>query len=68
MCDHEDTIEIATRCYTGPVSVDDQNPAAHGGICVEEECAACGSRRKYNVNGCHVEYGGWHPVESDDER
>jgi hypothetical protein len=44
--------------YSGPVSVHDQNRAAHGGITYTERCR-CGGKREVNANGRHVEYGPW---------
>jgi len=59
-CAHARLREISTTCYFGPVATGDkENPAAHGGVCVCDECLQCGARRSVNVNGKHVEYGGW---------
>lgn len=44
--------------YSGPVSKD-ENRSAHGNVCVIETCT-CGSIRKSNINGMHVEKGEWH--------
>lgn len=57
-CKHTTTITLRTTCYTGPVRRD-ENPAAHGGICITEECCKCGARRQVNLNGQHMEEGGW---------
>lgn len=46
------------RCFSGPVSGAEPNRAAHGNITVTEQCQ-CGATRKTNVNGHHVERGGW---------
>lgn len=64
-CDHKETRELTTRCYDGPVVVHDQNPAAHGDITVEVECARCGARRSENLNGCHAEEGPWGPSRAE---
>jgi hypothetical protein len=62
MCRHETTRELGTSCYAGPVAAaGDENRAAHGNVCVAEECRACGARRERLVNGCHVEEGPWGP-------
>jgi hypothetical protein len=39
-----------------------QNPAAHGNICVVDTCR-CGAQRRTNVNQIHVERGPWTDVE-----
>lgn len=43
--------------FFGPSS-HDENRAAHGNICVIEECE-CGAERRTNVNQCHIEEGEW---------
>lgn len=48
----------ADKPYSGPVVTRDQNPGAHGNVCVVETCA-CGAVRSVNVNGRHVESGEW---------
>lgn len=67
-CSHQQTTDIRERCYTGSVSRHDENPAAHGGICVTEECTACGARRDVNINGCHQENGSWGPTRREREQ
>ena len=66
--------EIGTYGYTGPVSDDDGNPAAHGGCCVldcREVFDRFGQRigeyqmRHTNVNGRHVEEGEPKPATKD---
>lgn len=57
-CMHERYTTIATRPFFGPVS-SDENRAAHGCICDEQECAGCGARRSVNLNGGHAEFGSW---------
>jgi len=57
-CSHEKTREIEITGYSCSVSRD-ENRAAHGGVCVSEECVRCGARRRRNVNGRHVEIGAW---------
>lgn len=63
-CDHENVREIATRGYSGAVSRD-ENRAAHGCVCVTEECKGCGSRRSVNVNQWHREEGPWGPTREE---
>jgi len=64
-CSHEHTFEASTRCFSGPVS-SDENKAAHGCVCITVECRDCGTRREENRNWLHVERGPWGP--SRDER
>jgi len=66
-CTHTSTTDIATRCFTSSVAWphSDEDPAAHGGVCVEVECDACGARRRENRNGRHVELGPWGPTRSE---
>lgn len=47
-------------CFSGSVNKrgTDENPMAHGNICVIETCA-CGATRRTNVNGRHTEEGDW---------
>ena len=54
--------EGRTRCFSGAVSRREENPAAHGGVCMEELCA-CGAVRSVNVNGRHREIGEWGPSQ-----
>jgi hypothetical protein len=56
-CKHDKTTSY-DKCYSGPVSRD-ENPMAHGGICTVETCQRCGATRKTNVNGNHIEEGLW---------
>ena len=58
-CPHDQIREISTRCYAHPVSVHDENRAAHGGVCITEECVRCGRRRSRNENQGHQEIGPW---------
>lgn len=44
--------------FSGPVSVRDENRAAHGGICVTQYDRR-GRRRLANINGQHMETGEW---------
>lgn len=62
-CPHASVRTVATRGYGGSVasSADEENRAAHGNICDEQECRSCGARRKVNINGRHVEHGPWGP-------
>jgi hypothetical protein len=60
-CQHTSTNIIRTRGYTAPVSVYQQNPAAHGNVEYVVECGECGARRSELHNGCHVELGPWGP-------
>lgn len=60
MCNHANTREIKTTVFFAPVGpADDQEPRAHGGVTVHEECTDCGARRAVNVNGIWVERGTW---------
>lgn len=64
MCHHNKTHQVAgsRRCFDGPVAVPpytDENPAAHGNVCVTEECERCGAQRDVNINQRHVEYSTW---------
>lgn len=45
------------RPFTGPVS-DHPNPAAHGNIVQIDRCR-CGTERRTNINGRHIERGPW---------
>lgn len=63
-CRHAETREVegTTRGFSGSVAVapyTSENPAAHGCVTCQEECAECGARRSLNVNQRHVEYGPW---------
>ena len=56
------------RGFTGSVATAGRthdNPPAHGGIWMLQECQRCGWRRQVNSNGCHEEFSGWwdHPGE-----
>lgn len=57
-CAHLQTRSVRTRCFDGPV-IGEDNPSAHGGVCVTEECDTCGARRDTNVNQIHTEVGEW---------
>lgn len=66
VCEHPSFKTIRTTCYIGSVAQGDQeNRAAHGGVCVHEECDACGARRKCNINQGHVEVGPWGPSREE---
>lgn len=56
-CREHRAVGSTERCYSGPVSRD-ENRAAHGNICIVEKCA-CGATRATNVNGVHFEQGVW---------
>lgn len=61
-CAHTQTRSSGERPYSGPVAVQpytDENPSAHGGTTLTEECQGCGARRSVNRNQRHVEYGSW---------
>jgi hypothetical protein len=58
-CRHKETRTVSERCFSGPVSREKENRAAHGNITVTEECTACKQRRRLNINGRHVEFGDW---------
>jgi hypothetical protein len=64
-CQHTET---STRImpFFGPVSRD-ENPSAHGGVCIVETCA-CGSMRKMNLNNGHREAGSWFVDPKHEER
>ena len=63
-CHHRRTEERSETCYRYPVGpFEDQNEAAHGGICVTTQCLGCGALRETNINGNHAEYGGWYLPE-----
>ena len=66
-CTHANIRELRTTGFTGPVNVHEENRAAHGNVCVSEECCACGSRRDRLVNGRHEEIGDWGPTRADRE-
>ncbi len=66
MCKHENTEAGAPRPFFGPVS-SDENPMAHGNICVEYRCVECGARQKVNINGGHEENGPWFHAENINE-
>jgi hypothetical protein len=59
-CKHTNTKLISTRGFMGPVS-NNQNPAAHGGVCYTYECLDCGSQLDCNVNQNFIEEGSWGP-------
>jgi hypothetical protein len=65
MCDHVTTIQVRTRCYTGSVNPKNENPVAHGNVCVEVECTLCGAHRLENHNGGQVEEGAWGPSREE---
>ena len=58
-CKHSHLKTGPDRCFSGPVRVTDQNPAAHGNVTYTETCTDCGAERSVNVNQCHVEEGEW---------
>jgi hypothetical protein len=61
-CKHNRRKELGDYGFCGPVAEPgNENPAAHGCVCVEEECVVCGARRVVNVNGRHREEGPWGP-------
>ena len=66
-CTHANIRELRTTGFTGTVNVREENRAAHGNVCVSEECCACGSRRDRLVNGRHEEIGDWGPTRADRE-
>ena len=53
-CAHERTADIAETGFTGSVNPWDENRAAHGNICVTEECRSCGARRSVNVGETYL--------------
>lgn len=57
-CTHPTYSTSEPRPYVGSVARDEHR-AAHGGIEVTETCAACGARRRVNLNGLHREEGVW---------
>lgn len=57
-CAHDETKEIQTRGFQAPLGPN-ENPAAHGGVCVTVECVACGMRRAENHNAGQLEAGPW---------
>ena len=71
-CSHPEQREIGDpTCYTAPVAVypyTDENPAAHGNICVLVECVACGARRHELHNGRHAEVAPWYDERGRRER
>lgn len=62
--DHKPNQIGPDRGFAGSVSLYDQNPAAHGNICVTEECTVCGAQREVNINGMHDETGEWGPTSA----
>lgn len=59
-CNHEETIIIRERCFTGSVgSFENENRRAHGGVTFDVECKNCGAQRSENINGLHEELGTW---------
>jgi hypothetical protein len=66
ICAHESAVQIGRDYgYSAPVTIQRQNPAAHGCITITEECRTCGVRRAANVNGGHVERGPWGPSRAE---
>ena len=59
-CLHTSHHQIAEAGYRGSVARD-ENRAAHGNVCVTDECLACGARRARLINGRHEEAGTWGP-------
>lgn len=54
--------------YTGSVSREDYNPAAHGGVCLCQARRTAGGgiiARKVNTNGRHEEVGESYPIDAD---
>ena len=65
-CMHPRTREIRETVFSGSVaSRGDENPMAHGCVTEEQECVECGARRLVNINGRHVEVGGWYDEHGD---
>lgn len=59
-CPGHSVLRSRERGFFGPVGpARDQNPAAHGNVCIVETCM-CGAERSTNVNGRHEEQGEWH--------
>lgn len=50
--------------FSGPVSIDRENPAAHGNITQIDRCR-CGAERRTNINQHHVERGEWSTDEAE---
>lgn len=65
-CKHIETHVVAECDFTGPVSSEHENPAAHDNITRTERCTLCGAERKVNVNGIHEEYSEWEAPFDDD--
>jgi len=67
MAKHTHSVDSTSepRVYTHPVGRD-ENPCAHGGIEVTDECA-CGARRLRLINGAHEECGDWGPSRATRE-
>jgi hypothetical protein len=63
-CGHTSTRIISTYAFRGPVTRE-ENRAAHGNVCVTDECYACGARRKRNVNRRFEEIGPWGPSRQE---
>lgn len=55
---HAATREDGPWGFVAPVNPDEQNRAAHGNVGFTELCR-CGAKRRYLVNGLHVEMGIW---------
>jgi hypothetical protein len=60
-CAHLHSRTIREGGFVGPIYGADENPAAHGGVCVDVECTRCGARRSENRNQGHSEAGPWGP-------
>ena len=58
-CRHTTTACSDALPFSGPVSRDNQNPAAHGGVRYVDTCDDCGATRETLVNGRHEEVGAW---------
>jgi hypothetical protein len=63
-CTHDRMRVVSTTAFAGPVARE-ENRAAHGNVCVREECISCGAQRRKNVNQCHVEEGAWGPSRAE---
>jgi hypothetical protein len=61
-CSGHAAVRSFERAFRHTVSVDDEDPRAHGNVTKVEVCR-CGANRLTNMNQGYVESGDWHYVE-----
>lgn len=67
ICKHRNTTCGRDRCFTGPVSRD-ENRAAHGNMTYTVTCDDCGAQQDVNQNQGFFERGPWGASRAERER